>query len=125
MADKEGKGLGAKIRRLREQAGLSQSELGEKLGVSYQQIQKYERGVNRFSVETLVKLARALDVPAAGLLEGGEAKGASVNEARPEYAAPRGREERELLKGFRDIADEKLRAALLALVKAAAGKKHG
>ena len=124
VAEKEAKGLGAKIRRLREQAGLSQSQLGERLGVSYQQIQKYERGVNRFSVDALIKLARALDVPVAGLLEAGESgKGSQVGEARPEYGAPRSREEKELLKGFRDIGDDKLRAALLALIKAAAARR--
>ena len=71
MADKDGKGMGAKVRRLREAAKLSQTELGDKLGVSYQQVQKYERGVSRLSVDTLLRLARALDQPIAAFLPAG------------------------------------------------------
>lgn len=119
VAEKDGKHLGAKIRRLREQMGLSQSELGERLGVSYQQIQKYERGINRFSVEALVKLAKALDQSVAALLDGtGEnARGHVVAEPRAEYPSL-SKDEKEFLKCYREIGDEKARAALLALLKA-------
>ena len=123
MADREGKDLGSRIRRYREQAGLSQTELGEKLGVSYQQVQKYERGLNRLSVDTLLCLARALELPLTAFVETGEgAKGGLVGEPRPEYGVL-SKEERELIKGFRELADDKVRAALLALVRATVPRK--
>lgn len=123
MADKEGKALGQRIKRFREQAGLSQTELGNRLGISYQQIQKYERGVNRLSVDTLLRMARALGQPVATLLEAGDGpRGGLVAEARPEYS-PASREERELLRIWRELPDEKVRASCLILLRAAARKR--
>lgn len=55
------KALGLMIRNRRKEAGISQSELGDKLGVSFQQIQKYEKGVNRISVSRLAKIAETLE----------------------------------------------------------------
>jgi len=118
MADREGKALGGRIRRYRESAGLSQSDLGERLGVSYQQIQKYERGVNRMSVDTLVKLARFLGQPLSAFVDA-DGKGGAVSEPRPDYGTPASKEERELLRAWRELPDEKLRTACLSLIKAA------
>jgi transcriptional regulator with XRE-family HTH domain len=55
--------IGAAIRRIRTIRGLSQTELGEKVGVTFQQIQKYERGANRVASSRLQRIAVALDVP--------------------------------------------------------------
>jgi transcriptional regulator with XRE-family HTH domain len=55
--------IGAAIRRIRNIRGLSQTELGEKVGVTFQQIQKYERGANRVASSRLQRIAAALDVP--------------------------------------------------------------
>jgi transcriptional regulator with XRE-family HTH domain len=55
------KKLGEKIRTRRVVAGMSQDELGKALGVSFQQIQKYEKGVNRVSAVRLEQIAGALD----------------------------------------------------------------
>jgi transcriptional regulator with XRE-family HTH domain len=57
-ADKK---LGEKIRTRRTAAGMSQTELGEALGVTFQQVQKYEKGVNRISAVRLEQIAEALD----------------------------------------------------------------
>jgi transcriptional regulator with XRE-family HTH domain len=124
-AGKEGKAMGARLRRFREASGLSQTELGEKLGVSYQQVQKYERGVSRLSVDTLLRLARALDQPIAAFLPAGvwSSDTGQVAESRPEYLPP-AKDERELLKAWRDLGDEKVRAAFLATLKAATSRKH-
>ena len=54
--------LGKRIRLRRVEQGISQSELGDKLGVSFQQVQKYEKGVNRVSSTRLAQIATALDV---------------------------------------------------------------
>jgi len=53
--------LGEKIRIRRTAAGMSQSELGEALGVTFQQIQKYEKGANRVSAVRLEQIAKALN----------------------------------------------------------------
>ena len=55
--------MGKKIRLRRVEQRLSQSDLGEKLGVSFQQVQKYEKGVNRVGATRLQQIATALDIP--------------------------------------------------------------
>lgn len=60
--------LGATIRVRRRTIGMSQEALAEKCGVSFQQIQKYENGVNRVSFSRLVQIARALDCRVTDLM---------------------------------------------------------
>ena len=55
--------VGQRIRIQRLTAGLSQTELAEELGVTFQQVQKYEKGVNRVGAGRLVRVGEALDVP--------------------------------------------------------------
>ena len=55
--------VGSRIRLRRTMLGMSQEKLGEALGLTFQQIQKYERGVNRIGASRLFDLARVLDVP--------------------------------------------------------------
>lgn len=55
--------VGKRIRLRRVQLGLSQTELGQKLGVTFQQIQKYENGTNRVSCSRIYETSVALDVP--------------------------------------------------------------
>ena len=54
--------VGARVRTIRKGLGMSQSALAEQLGLTFQQVQKYERGFNRISCSTLVRVARALQV---------------------------------------------------------------
>ena len=68
-ADREGRSspidahVGARIRLRRTLMGMSQERLGEALGLTFQQVQKYERGVNRVGASRLFDLSRVLDVP--------------------------------------------------------------
>ena len=55
--------LGKRVRLRRVELGISQSDLAAKLGVSFQQVQKYEKGVNRVGAARLQQIATALDVP--------------------------------------------------------------
>ena len=64
-SDPEDKRLGELLRAARLEAGISQTELGTKLGVTFQQIQKYEKGANRISGGRLKQAARALGLPMA------------------------------------------------------------
>ena len=61
--------VGGRIRLRRTLLGMSQEKLGEALGLTFQQIQKYERGVNRIGASRLFDLARVLDVPVAYFFE--------------------------------------------------------
>ena len=62
--------MGRRISLRRVEIGLSQSELGEKLGVSFQQVQKYEKGVNRVGASRLQLIAEALGVDVTFFYEG-------------------------------------------------------
>jgi transcriptional regulator with XRE-family HTH domain len=55
--------VGLRLKMRRKMLSLSQEELGRRLGITFQQIQKYERGANRISASTLYHLAKLLDVP--------------------------------------------------------------
>lgn len=61
--------LGKRIRLRRIEMNISQAELGAKLGVSFQQVQKYEKGVNRVGASRLQQISKALDVPATFFYE--------------------------------------------------------
>ena len=54
------KGIGARVRARRLEIGITQDELAKRLGVSFQQVQKYEQGINRISAASLVLIAEAL-----------------------------------------------------------------
>jgi transcriptional regulator with XRE-family HTH domain len=69
-AGKPDEELGKRIRLRRIEQKISQSELGDKLGVSFQQVQKYEKGVNRVGAHRLTQIASALDVPVTYFYEG-------------------------------------------------------
>ncbi len=60
--------VGLRLRTLRKERAMSQEQLGRALGITFQQIQKYERGTNRISASMLVKSARALNVAPTVLL---------------------------------------------------------
>lgn len=60
--------IGANLKRVRISRGWSQEKLGEALGITFQQIQKYEKGTNRVAVSTLLASAKALGVTPAAIL---------------------------------------------------------
>ena len=79
--------IGARIRARRLEIGMSQETLASKLGITFQQVQKYEKGVNRVAAPTLLDLAEALSVSVIALLP--QARGEDGYSARedPEIAA--------------------------------------
>ncbi len=64
------KWVGSKIRMRRNTLGMSQGELGTAIGVSFQQVQKYEKGVNRIGAGRLQQIAKILQVPVSWFFEG-------------------------------------------------------
>jgi transcriptional regulator with XRE-family HTH domain len=99
--------LGERIRHRRRELGLSQSALGSKLGITFQQIQKYENGANRVSATMLVKLSDALAMPVTELLQQAD-PAATPLDAEGQAA--------ELVASFAKIQSAKVRAAVLTLV---------
>jgi transcriptional regulator with XRE-family HTH domain len=117
--------IGARIRARRIVLGMSQTELGRSSGVTFQQIQKYEKGTNRISVSRLHQIADTLDVPIGFFFEGVPGRNAvrkGSADLAPLLAGP---EAIALLKAFRDIADAKVRHGLVALAKQLARRKGG
>jgi len=106
--------IGARLRARRRQLGLSQTDLAEKLGVSFQQVQKYERGSNRIAASTLVAAAEALSTSVSSLV--GE-DGAGREEDDELFRALARPGAIEMLRAFNAIPDSRTRAALLTLAQ--------
>lgn len=73
--------VGDRIRRIRKALGLSQTQLGEALGLTFQQIQKYERGTNRVSASKLWQTAQTLGVQIGDLFPASDAERGGLAEA--------------------------------------------
>ena len=138
--------VGKRLKLRRTLVGMSQDRLGELLGITFQQIQKYERGTNRVGSSRLFAIGRILDVPVAWFFEGFELEGPEpaapapgpglaedragfVFEAPPPpeaTAAPSGespvdsRETLELVRAFNRIHDPQIRRRFYELAKALA-----
>jgi transcriptional regulator with XRE-family HTH domain len=105
--------VGANIRLHRLAAHMPQTELAEHLGVTFQQIQKYERGTNRVGAGRLLTLAQALKVPVSALFEG--AKGGTAKSSHP-LALLVKTDAYRLAEAFDKIEDQRVRQSLVALV---------
>jgi transcriptional regulator with XRE-family HTH domain len=110
--------VGTRLRVRRKQLGFSQSELGEHLGVTFQQVQKYERGSNRISASMLVRAAEKLEMTVAELV--GQAEGAVADGEVLSMLASSGA--LELLRAFASVEDPRARTAVLELVRSIAVK---
>jgi len=80
--------VGRRLRRRRRLLGLTQQKLAEKVGIRFQQIQKYECGANRVSAARLFELSQALSVPIQYFYEGLSEAGNAFSEPNPELLAP-------------------------------------
>ncbi|WP_309628761.1 helix-turn-helix domain-containing protein [Brevundimonas sp.] len=109
---------GALIRQRRETLGMTQTDLASKCGVTFQQIQKYERGSNRVSYSRLVQIAAALNTPPAWFFEGLDTDGAGefTNEQAGILESPEGRS---ILRAFPRM-DQTMRRAVADLASALA-----
>jgi transcriptional regulator with XRE-family HTH domain len=119
--------VGARVRLRRTLLGMSQEKLGEAIGLTFQQVQKYERGANRIGASRLFDLSRVLDVPVSFFYDD-MAEGTSVAAARglaeaqtPFEGQELGKREiLELARAFDKIKDEKVRRRILELTKSLA-----
>lgn len=79
--------VGLQLKRRREQLGLSQTALAQRLGISFQQLQKYERGANRISAGRLFEVAALMDVDIAWFFDGAKTV---LDETRAQISQPDG-----------------------------------
>jgi transcriptional regulator with XRE-family HTH domain len=112
--------LGQRVRTRRLEIGMSQERLAELLGVTFQQVQKYEKGVNRIAASRLHDIAAALEMPIFRFFEGLGGRAAGVAEPSRDYiddalATPEGPQ---LMALFASIKSRKVRRQVLELVKA-------
>jgi transcriptional regulator with XRE-family HTH domain len=108
--------VGQNIRIGRLQKGLSQTELGKRIGVTFQQVQKYEKGANRVGASRLQQIANALGVPIVTLFDGASAatQNQTADSARSLLAKPYSLR---LLQSFEKIKSAGTRLALLNMVE--------
>ena len=113
--------VGSRVRMRRKMLGLSQEKLGEKLGITFQQIQKYEKGTNRVGASRLQAMATALEVPVAYFFpDSAAAQGGGMQEEGATFMMDflSTTEGLELSRTFVRIPDAKVRRKLLELVRA-------
>ncbi len=119
--------VGQRLRIRRNMLGITQGDLGDKIGLTFQQIQKYERGANRISASRLFEISRALDVPITFFFEHMEAYDQDDTTVYHLHEDGQGygddvdplkrRDSLEFLQAFYAIADEDVRKSIFDLVK--------
>ena len=114
--------VGSRLLMGRVLLGLNQTELGEAVGVTFQQLQKYEKGTNRISASRLFSLSHVLGVPFSFFFDDVPAKATKGGDAELSPSAEVEfmfkRETLELVKAYKRIADPTMRRVLLDLITA-------
>jgi transcriptional regulator with XRE-family HTH domain len=120
--------VGSRVRMRRMMLGMSQEKLGDALDLTFQQVQKYEKGTNRIGASRLQSIAHILQVPVSFFFEGapsGVAQPTGMGEApSPAYVSDflGSSEGLALTKAFMRIKDPKVRRRVVDLVEAIAGE---
>lgn len=122
--------VGARVRLRRTLLGLSQEKLGEAIGLTFQQVQKYERGANRIGASRLYDLSRVLQVPVSYFFEEmsdevaakspGQLRGMAQEQDTYEPDPMAKRETLELVRAYYRIKDPQVRRRVFDLAKALA-----
>jgi transcriptional regulator with XRE-family HTH domain len=117
--------VGARIRMRRNMLGMSQEKLGESLGITFQQIQKYEKGTNRVGASRLQAIASIMEVPPAFFFENAPTDELTAGEGFAEVASTTlvmdffsSAEGIQLNRAFSRIEDPKVRRKIVELIKA-------
>jgi transcriptional regulator with XRE-family HTH domain len=118
--------VGQRIKIERLAAGLSQTELGESIGVTFQQVQKYEKGANRVGAGRLTQIARGLKIPVNTFFEGhdGIEKAAQQGGVSPLSLITHPHAFR-LLQAYSTLTDGELRRSIVELVERVAVRTGG
>ncbi len=128
------KHVGSRVRMRRILIGMSQEKLGESLGLTFQQVQKYEKGTNRIGASRLQQISQILGVPVEFFFDGAPTPGNGVrgqagfnDSAETRYVADflSTAEGVQLTRAFVKIRDPKLRRKIVELVTALSGEEAG
>jgi transcriptional regulator with XRE-family HTH domain len=118
------KHVGSRVRVRRNMLGLTQEKIADAIGLTFQQVQKYEKGTNRISASRLHQLAGVLQVPIPFFFEGAPSQSRSGGKAEsPNYVSDflAAHDGLTLTKAFMQIEDAKLRRCVVRLVELIAG----
>jgi transcriptional regulator with XRE-family HTH domain len=126
--DPTDKHVGDRVRMRRKMIKVSQTKLGEAVGVTFQQLQKYEKGTNRVSASRLQQIAQALKVPVSFFFEDPLKPGVEASAKRdkpPDYVSEflTSTDGLALTKAFTRIKDAKVRRAIVKLVEEIADRE--
>ena len=122
--------VGSRVRMRRIMLGMSQEKLGEALGLTFQQIQKYEKGTNRVGASRIQQISEILQVPVSFLFEGGPSgtpnTGGFSEGSSPSYVSDflATSEGLALTRAFTRITDAKLRRSIVDLVEQIAAREQ-
>ncbi|MCC6983100.1 MAG: helix-turn-helix transcriptional regulator [Bauldia sp.] len=119
--------VGSRVRLRRMMLGMSQERLGEQLGITFQQIQKYEKGTNRIGASRLQHIASVLQVPVSFFFEdapGAAPRNGFIESPNTGYIAEflSSSEGLQLNRAFARIGEPKIRRRVVELVRALAGE---
>ena len=111
--------VGSRIRARRQQLGMSQEKLGDALGLTFQQVQKYEKGTNRVGASRLQQIANVLHVRESFFFEGGSerASGKTPDASDELLAFVASKEGAALVQIFGQIKSSKVRRSIVRLVE--------
>jgi transcriptional regulator with XRE-family HTH domain len=112
--------VGAKIRIFRTQRGMSQTALAEKIGVAFQQVQKYEKGTNRVGASRLSRIAAVLGISIGELFDSPED---GSGDSKSPFRLLAGRDALRVLTAFSRMSDPRLRRAIAQLVETVADQQ--
>ena len=118
--------VGKQLRMRRVILGLSQEAIGKAIGITFQQVQKYERGINRMGASRLYELSRYLTVPVSYFFEGLDSAtrvspgGVAEEVAAFEHEKMSSRETLELMRSYYRITDPNVRGRVAELIKSLA-----
>ena len=122
--------VGSRVRMRRIMLGMSQEKLGDALGLTFQQVQKYEKGTNRVGASRIKQISEILQVPVSFLFDGGPgggtASGGGLSEApSPAYVSDflATSEGLALTRAFTRITDAKLRRSIVDMVEQIAARE--
>lgn len=97
------KEIGERLREFRKRRALTQEQLAEKVGVTFQQIQQYENGSSRLNADRLQQIALALDIAVGSLFEDTDERALTEDEAR-------------LIRGFRSLTSDEIRMFIMSCI---------
>lgn len=95
--------IGVRLREVRKRRGLTQEQLAEKIGVTFQQIEQYESGSSRLNSDRLQQIPTALEIPIGSLFDDNDERALTDEEMR-------------LVKGFRSLSSDEVRTFIISSI---------